>query len=272
VKLLFVFLQMDLVWFAAVISLDYVILACGLYAVYRQQGGRVLTWEVQAAMIKRLLMLSVPFAIADFCFLGLMNSDQIMIKIMRGETEVGWYAAAAMISSLWYFVPLALGSTFMPYIIRNSDAQIKNSNIRLLFSAMTFFTIVGTAVVFILAPMIVKLVLGREFELSAPILTVLIFNGIFIFHVHIRSRVLIALDKLWCSTLLFLGALILNLLGNFILIPMYGAIGAAWSSVAAWGASVLILPMLLSDTRRFISIFLSPRLSGMRGLIDALKG
>jgi PST family polysaccharide transporter len=270
-KLLLIFFQAELVWFAVVIALDHIFLAGGLYIVYRQQGKKVVSWQIQFSMIKRLVESGLPLMLYAFCVLGLMNTDQIMIKVLRNETEVGWYAAAAMISSVWYFVPVALGSTFNPYMIRQSDREVSNKHIKLLFSILTAITVVGVLVLYFLAPIIVKVLFGSQYEPAAAILAVHILNGIFVFHVSIRSRVLVALHKQWLSTVIMLGALILNVAGNMILIPKFGAVGAAWSSVVAWGISVVFLPLIFSSTRQFVRVFFQPRFSGIRELIDALK-
>jgi len=103
------------------------------------------------------------------------------------------------------------------------------------------------------------------------VLTILILNGVFVFHVSIRSRVLLALEKQWVSTGIMLGALLLNVAGNLFLIPIYGAVGAAWSSVIAWGASVMLLPIMFSASRQFVKIFLKPGFTGLGDLLNAFK-
>jgi O-antigen/teichoic acid export membrane protein len=270
-KLYLVTVSAELVWFAVVLTLDHLFLAVGLYVVYRAKGGEVSTWHFRAPLAREMLVSSAPIMFYAFFVLALMNSDQIMVKVLRGDTEVGWYSAAAMIASLWYFIPVALGSTFNPYIISHARKWKADEKIKLLFSALSALALAGVLAVFFLAPVIIRILFGEAYAPAGPVLAILILNGIFVFHVSIRSRVLVALEKQLSSTIIMLGALVLNIIGNLVLIPRYGAEGAAWSSVIAWGASVIVFPIAFSVTRPFIRMFVTPQLSGVRELISALK-
>jgi O-antigen/teichoic acid export membrane protein len=166
---------------------------------------------------------------------------------------------------------VALGSTFNPYIISHAREWKGDEKIKLLFSALSALALAGVVAVFFLAPVIIRILFSEAYAPAGPVLAILILSGIFVFHVSIRSRVLVALEKQLSSTIIMLGALLLNIIGNLVLIPRYGAEGAAWSSVIAWGASVIVFPIAFSVTRPFIRMFVTPRLSGFRELIGALK-
>ena len=270
-KLSLIVLEVELPLFAAVIALDHMLLAVGLFYIYRQQGKSIGEWRPQASLLKKFLAGVFPFLLGAFAMVGMMNIDQLMIKVFRSESEVGWYAAAVMISSVWYFIPVAVGSTFNPYIVRNSDAEVSNKFIRLLFSMMTVVSVLGAMGAYFLAPSVVDVLFGSAFAPTAEILMVHILNGIFVFHVFLRSRILISLDMQWYSTIVMLGALIVNVLGNLALVPQFGAIGAAWSSVFAWGVAVLVLPLFLATTRRFVVIFIRLRFSGALEVLRTLN-
>ncbi len=270
-KLFLVFTQAELIWFAVVIALDHVFLAFGFYIIYRSKGGDISAWRFQGRVAKRLIINSAPLMIYAFFVMSLMKSDQIMIKVLLNDTEVGWYAAAAMISSLWYFIPVALGSTFNPYIISQVKKQTGTDGIKLIFSVLFSLSVMGALAVFFLAPPIIGLLFGSAYQPAAPVLSILILNSVFVFHVSLRTRVLVAQERHWVSTAIMLGALSLNIIGNLILIPEYGIRGAAWSSVIAWGTSVIVLPLMFSASKKFVMIFLRPRFSGLGELFNAVK-
>ena len=46
-----------------------------------------------------------------------MNIDQVMINHMLGVEDVGQFAAAVKISTVWYFVPTVISSSLFPAII-----------------------------------------------------------------------------------------------------------------------------------------------------------
>ena len=64
----------------------------------------------------------------------------------------------------------------------------------------------------------------------------------------------------------------MNVVFNYLAIPRYGIHGAAWSSVAAWFAAVVLLPAAFSATRPFVGVFLRPTFPAIRELADANKG
>ena len=261
-KVVLVQLAAPLVWFALVVAFDGLVLSAGLVLVYRFRSRRVLRWRFDPALARQLLRDSWPILVYAYFVAANMNLDRIMLGALMDDRSVGLYSAAVSVSSVWYFIPLAFGSTFFPYIVSKSE-QEDDGNIATLFSLLQILSVFGAVVVAALSSNIVDMMFGSEFQDASSVLAIHIFTGIFLFHVSLRSRVLTARNQQRLSTWLMGGCLATNAVGNALLIPAFGIVGAAWASVLSWAACVLVFPLLAEETRSFVRVFFSPTVIGL---------
>ncbi len=113
-----------------------------------------------------------------------------------------------------------------------------------------------------LSPYIITLLYGEQFSAAAKVLAINIWAGVFVFHGILRGQYLIIENKqnigLWFRGL---GALI-NIGLNFILIPEYGAIGAAWATLISYGSPVFIValfhPLVRTNTAMCLKSYIFP--------------
>jgi len=107
---------------------------------------------------------------------------------------------------------------------------------------MLIVSLGGLVFAIVAAKPVVVLFFGHRFESAASTLPVLAAAFILICFGYINSNILVAIDMqrrlLWISSV----ALIVNIVGNLILIPQIGYIGAAWMTVAT--EAVVYLAML----------------------------
>ena len=97
---------------------------------------------------------------------------------------------------------------------------------------------------------------GSNFIQSANILSVHIWTGIFVFHVSIRSRVLVAKNLQHLSLYFMFFGVAVNIIGNYWLIPLYGGLGAAYASWISWCMNVILFPLFNKNTRKLVYIFI----------------
>ena len=117
VKLVLIFIDARLIWFALVYSLDAMILACGLAVVYLRNTGKFWYWKWRNNFAKRLLQDSWPAILSAASVSAYMQIDQVMIKSMLSAEQVGLYSAAVKLSKAWYFIPVAITMSVFPAII-----------------------------------------------------------------------------------------------------------------------------------------------------------
>lgn len=181
------------------------------------------------------------------------NLDIVMLGIMKGNYEVGLYSAAVKIKGILLSVVTSLGNVLLPrmsYYVKNS---MREKFLEMMTKALnfTFFMSMPLMIFFILTAKESILVLAGEGYLGA-ILSVqfLVFavmpnalTGV------LGVQVLTPLEKEKFVLYSVLIAAIFDFALNFVLIPMHGASGAAFSTMLA---EFLVLAVQICYTKELL--------------------
>jgi O-antigen/teichoic acid export membrane protein len=224
-------------------AIEALLVAAGLVLVYLLKAERLSSWRWDAARFRSLIHSAVPMVLSGVVLMIYLRIDQVMLGALASEEEVGFYAAAVRISEVWYFVPAAIVSSLFPRIVelRALDQVQFEQQLQRLYNLLAFLGYAVALPVTLLAPWLVQLLFGSAYQSSAPLLAVLIWGGLFANLTVARNAHFIALDwgraQLWTAS----AGAIANVLLNLLLIPRYGAMGAAVATclsywVAAQGA------------------------------------
>jgi O-antigen/teichoic acid export membrane protein len=250
IKLALIFYKMPLVWFVYAYSFDFLLISIGYYFTYQRNGGNVLHWVYSSALAKKLLSYSWPLIISGIMISLFMKIDQIMLQNMKGLKESGAYATVANLSEAWNFVPVVIVTSLFPAILnaRRDDLERYNKRIQHLYDLMVYLSVPVALIITFAAPLIYKLY-KPEYAYSAPVLSVHIWSGIFVFLGAASGQYLIAenFNKLTFIRTGF-GAIV-NIGLNLILIPKMGMMGAAIATLAAYAGSTFFL-LVIPQVRR----------------------
>lgn len=247
VKVLCVLLDGGLLALAVATAVETALVPIGLLIAYRITGGRLSSWSVEQGMVRRLLNSAAPMVLSGIVLMVYLRIDQVMLGWLSTQDQVGQYAAAVRISEVWFFVPAAIVSSLFPRIIqlRSSDELQFRQKLQHLYGLLAFLGYAVALPTMLLAPWLVRLLFGAAYLPAGTLLAILIWSGLFANLTVARNAHLIALEAgralLWCT---MAGALA-NIVLNLFLIPPFGAIGAATSTVvsywiAAHGACYLV--------------------------------
>jgi O-antigen/teichoic acid export membrane protein len=224
-------------------AVEALLLAAGLMLVYLLTAERLSSWRWDGVRFRSLVRSAIPMVLSGVVLMIYLRIDQVMLGALTSEAEVGFYAAAVRISEVWYFVPAAIVSSLFPRIVelRASDQSLFEQQLQRLYNLLAFLGYAVALPVTLLAPWLVQLLFGSAYQPAAPLLAVLIWAGLFANLTVARNAHFIALDwgraQLWTAS----AGAIANILLNLLLIPRYGAMGAAGATclsywVAAQGA------------------------------------
>lgn len=228
---------------AVATAAEALLAAAFLLLAYRLRQERVSAWRWDCARFRTLVGSAVPMVLSGIVLMIYLRIDQVMLGALASEAEVGFYAAAVRISEVWYFVPAAIVSSLFPRIVelRATDQALFEQRLQRLYNLMAFLGYGVALPVTLLAPWLVRLLFGSAYQPAGPLLAVLIWAGLFANLTVARNAHFIALDwgraQLWAAS----AGAIANILLNLLLIPRYGAMGAAVATclsywVAAHGA------------------------------------
>ena len=255
-KLVLILKGLPLVWFAAVFSLDAIILAVGLAYAYSRNSGSIKKWKWNAKVALALLLDSWPLMFAYMSYLIYAKIDRIMIKEMLDEHNVGIYSAAYILYEAPLFISLMIAKSVYPILVQYYQDN-KNKFFQLYSTLSSYMTLLSYLIVlfiFIFHEILIQITFGESFEESSKILMLLSFGMIPIFNAFLRSSYITISgnQKIILYTTLF--SAMLNIVLNLLLIKAYGVIGAVYATVFTQTLSLIVLNFAFTNTRSIFFI------------------
>lgn len=186
--------------------------------------------KIDFGLIKELFRKSLPMGIYLLIFTVYDKAiDSLIIEKYLGVTEVGWYGLAYRVYGNMVMPAYFLVSSALPNMSRNKG-KIYKKVMRLAMGMV----LVMSPIVFLLAPVIMKLLAGVDFSymVSAKLLRILCVALIFSFINHVKGFDLISKDGEKKMLLMGIIGLVFNFVANLILVPRMSVYGAAWVTVA----------------------------------------
>ena len=250
-KLYFIFTGADLIWFVLVTLVDQFTLALSLYLAYRYQKLGSFYCHFNRAIAKQLVRDSWPLIFSGLVVMIYMRIDQIMIKEMLGEREVGLFSAAVRISEVWYFIPMIITASLFPSIVnaKKISEELYYARLQRLYTIMVWLAIAIALPMTFLSDWLVTLLYGESYREAGQVLMVHIWAGVFVFLGVASGRWLISENLQWIAFYRTFSGAIINIILNFVLIPIYGLIGAAIATVIAQTMAAFVCDILSKKTR-----------------------
>jgi O-antigen/teichoic acid export membrane protein len=184
---------------------------------------------------KRFIAVGTPIALTSFLFFVYFRIDILMLSFLRGDQEVGWYSAAYRILDLVQFFPYILSYSVFPALLQLHKKDQKLADV-LFTSAARLLLLIAMPItygIFLLAPLIVALIYGADFLQTIPALRVMILIVPFLFLDSLFRYVVYTVNKEWRYLWTLLVLALFNTALNFIFIPQYGLVAAAWTTLAS---------------------------------------
>lgn len=250
-KLYLMFTNADLFWFVLVSLVDQATLAISLYLAYRYQktGGFFSCFDWVIA--KKLLNNSWPLIISGFVIMIYMRIDQIMIKDMLGEKEVGIYSAAVRVCEIWYVIPMIITSSLFPSVVnaKKVSESLYYSRIQHLYSFMFIVSFSIALLMTFLSDSIMVFLYGEPYREAGQVLMINIWAGVFVFWGVASSKWFLSEGLQKFLTINTVIGAVVNVILNIILIPKYGVCGAAIATVISQSIASYFMNLLFSETR-----------------------
>lgn len=235
VKIVLILNEASLLAFAIVGVFDTVILALGLIYFYWQKTHHSLReWQFNKVVAKRLLADSWPLILSSVMISISMRVDQVMIKNMLSDTELGYYAAAVRVSEAWFFIPAIICGSIYPSIINSYKNSSKNSFNRrkmILYTSLTLVGIIVSAFVTTFSDFIILSLFGSKYSSSIEVLKIVVWVGVIVCFGSAWSLVQVIMNRQKFMMLFEIMSVSLNVIFNYFLIKRYGLNGAAFSTI-----------------------------------------
>ncbi len=178
-----------------------------------------------------------PLLISSCAYYVLTISDRYFIKELLTLEDLAHYSVAAHFAGV-VFIIQSVFSTIWPSFIYKCYEKAEDKNLhkevisnvsKLLLSIITFIWVCTGAGAFL-----VELFLPPNYTLVTDILPVLIAIPLISLITEVTSVGINLKKKTYNHTIITILTLVVNLVGNVILIPKYGVIGAAYSTLFSY--------------------------------------
>jgi PST family polysaccharide transporter len=235
-RLLLLLGQASLVAFAWLQSFELLVAAVGLIVAFGRFGGSLRAWRVRYDYSLVLLKESWPLILAGLSVVLYMKIDVVMLGKMSDDREVGLYSAASRLSEAFYFLPMIIVSSLNPLLLRAraSGAEQYRKSLLKLYVLMVRLSLAIALPLLILAPLLIETLYGIQYSESTAVLQVHVWAAVAVFLGVASSQYFTAEGKQKLSLYRTLLGLAVNIGMNFLLIPRYGALGAAVATLVSY--------------------------------------
>ncbi|MBO5402311.1 MAG: flippase [Clostridia bacterium] len=242
--------QKSVVWFALSNAIDYFLISIILIVLYQKLGNQRLSvdWRIG----KEILSRSKYYIIPSLMVIIFQHTDRIMIKLMIDETETGFYSAAITCIGITGFVFTAILDSARPVILegKEKNQEIYEKRVVQLYSIITCLSLAQSIGMTLLAKPIVLILYGAEYSKTATILAVAVWYNTFGHYGSVRNIWILAEDKQKYLLGINVTGALANVILNFCLVPIWGAVGAAVASVITQFFTNVIIGFIFKPIRR----------------------
>lgn len=228
-------------------------------------------WYFNRAMAQETFMLALPSMIAAVQTVVFVYLDRIFIKHYMGDSAVGIYSLGYLLGQGLSLIYEAISQAILPKLYRDMNrdyGQAMDELERFLYQYYAGLMLL-TVVISLLSPVIVALLSTEAYTQAALVMPFIMAGFMMGGFYKIPSLILGYHKVVWFYPFLAFFSFGLNALLNWWLIPIYGIIGAAFSSFLGFFINSLVISLISMHflSKRLAGYVLSLYLLSLAGLI-----
>lgn len=195
----------------------------------RYQGYRFCTTE--------LIKFSLPLLATTILLVLMQRTDLIMIGHFLQKREVGLYAAISRLNEFLLFIPVSASFIYLPIATRLLSKK-EEDKLNKIFSSLVkwcYIVSIPVALVFIVYPYFaIPFLFGSEYAPAVSALQILTIGLLIHVLIGLNGTTAIAGGKTWLIFINSIIALIINIILNYVFIPIFGINGAASATAISY--------------------------------------
>jgi len=231
------------------------------------RGPRLKLLRVSLSRATGLLADSWPLLLSGILISINLKFDQIMITSMVSEDANGKYAAAAAIPQLVIGLLMLIETSLYPKNIADSsqgDRSLISSLVKVT-TLVFYLSVAASVLLFVLAKPIVPVLYGEAYVDSVSIIQILVLIIPLSSLVRIQGQYCQIKGKTVLVMYRQLFIACCNIFLNWLLLPIYGAMGAAYAIVLSLSLGIALSLILDQEFRKIpVHVLLKPDFSYLR--------
>ncbi len=185
---------------------------------------------------KELVRFGYPFIFAGLAYWLFGSMDRWMLASMASVEEVGIYSVAFRFASVVLFVSAAFGQAWSPVAIkiRTDHPDTYRTIYGQVLLLLVFVMLVVGGGLALFSGELISLIMPVDYLTSALPLAILCFGVILQATLQVTAIGISLEKKTYLFARLAWITAVVNLIGNWLLIPDFGAVGAAWATLISY--------------------------------------
>ena len=243
-------------WFVLSHSLDYCIIGVSLVIIYKVIQKQKLSFSFD--MAKKMFLRSKYYIVSSLMVTIFANTDHVMLKLFVGDSENGFYTAAVTCASMANFVFAAVIDSARPVILssKKTDKGRFEESVSKLYSIIIYMGLAESLVFTVFAELIIMILYGQDYMATTSVLRIVVWYVSFSYMGTVRNIWILAEGKQSIIWIINLSGVIMNIVLNFAMIPLWGACGAALASVLTQFFTNFIIGFIMKPIRENNSLLL----------------
>ncbi|WP_145981758.1 flippase [Vibrio algivorus] len=268
IKLVGIYLDNNLDFFIIVFALELATLSLSMYFIYLVKRKSRESLKFCKTESTRLIKQSWMLLLSGIAAVVYLKIDQIMLGYLVNDSAVGIYSVAARLSEVWYFVPVAIVTSYFPSLLNNKNlSKISYQNsLQKLCDLLFGLAFILALVITLFSNSIVNIAFGSNYADSSSVLVVHIWAGVFIFMRALVSKWILVENLLKFSFITQFAGAVINVAINWILIPLYGPVGAALATLISYACASFFVFLAFKQTRPIAIIMINSMVYPIRFL------
>jgi O-antigen/teichoic acid export membrane protein len=225
-----------LIWFAAATIVDFGLNSVGWWWVARRRGWRFHVFQGQTGRMLALLRESWPLALSGLSIYAQAYADQVIIGSALGGSQLGQYAAAIRMVSVFGFIPTVVQMVAAAEITRakqEGEARYRQRLYGLYRLMVAMFWLVALPLV-LLGPPICRILYGHAYEGASELLPWLTLRLLFTNFGVARGIYITNESMFGFSLTTAVAGAVANIALNLVFVPAWGAPGAIAASLISF--------------------------------------
>jgi len=192
-------------------------------------------WVFSGEEARKLVRYGFPIAFSVIAVGLFQRIDQVMLHKISGDRVLGPYVVAVMLTEQFGVFPVALMSSLFPVLSRTVGlADLFQHYLEISYRFLMAVAFFVCAVITPVTVPLIQLIYGKEFLSSAALINVLIWSEAPLFLAVVITNALVAKNLQRYLILSTVVSAVVNIGLNLLLIPKWGALGAAWATLISY--------------------------------------
>jgi len=268
IKVALLLLHAPLVWFITATLFDTMLIAGGYLVSYRSKIDSIRKWTFDKKQAKYMIHQSFPLLLSGAAVVVYQKIDQVMIGNMIDHAAVGYYAVAGKFLEICIFVPTILTQTITPVLVRSREQneQEYREKAQIFMNITVWGTIIMCLLITLLATPLVRYTFGPQYMASVVLLQIMVFKVVGYAHAQITGAMIVVENKQKYVVLRNLIGCICAIGFNLLMIPLFGAIGAAISSIVTAACTGIFSHLIIPSYRSLFKMQIHSFVYGWKDL------